>query len=93
MNEYEINVIFLTISIVNLIVNIATSNIKGYYWWIAPRGLMALPLFLSTTGFSMFYLRYETYPQLFGVHDEHVLITIFFSPLQVGHLLSGRFLL
>ncbi|MDR3683290.1 MAG: hypothetical protein P4L11_06135 [Geothrix sp.] len=91
MNDLTVNLVVLLLGTANLAFNLATSGLKHRLWWCHPRGLMALPLFLSTCGFSGYYLYYGTWPDLFGVHEEKLLAVVLLLALAGWAFTAGTF--
>lgn len=92
MSDFFINLIVVLLSFLNLVFNLLKSDIKNSLWWCNPRGLMALPLFLSTSGFSIFYLAYGRYPNLFGFHEENFFPVLIFLVFAGWAFTAGTFL-
>ena len=91
-SDYILNSVVLLIGVANLLFNLHHSNLNSPFWWCDPRGLMAIPLFLSTAGFSIFFIAFGEYPALFGLHEENIQISLLFLAASCWAFTAGTFI-
>ena len=91
-SDYVLNAVVLLVAGANLLFNLYHSNLRSPFWWCDPRGLMAIPLFLSTAGFPIFYLAFGEYPNLFGVHEENIATSLYCLAVACWAFTAGTYL-
>lgn len=53
---------------------------------------MAVPLFLSTAGFSIFFVAFGEYPNLFGLHEENIPVSLYCLAVSCWAFSAGTFI-